>query len=77
MKNKIKIFLVAAFSMAVFSCNDFLDRTPLSDMSPTTFFATKGDMKTWTAGMYDEFQNTLSLGHLEWGDIRSDNYHTT
>jgi tetratricopeptide (TPR) repeat protein len=77
MKNKIKIALAAAFSLVVFSCNDFLDRTPLSDMSPTTFFSSKGDMKTWTAGIYDEFQNTLSLGHLEWGDIRSDNYHTT
>ena len=69
--------MILSFSLSLLSCEDFLDRSPLSDMSPTTFFANKGDMKTWTGGIYDAFQGTLSLGHLEWGDIRSDNYHTT
>jgi tetratricopeptide (TPR) repeat protein len=77
MKKSIKYFIAVAFTLGFLSCDDFLDRPPLSDMSPTTFFASRGDMKTWTAGIYDEFQSALSLGHLEWGDIRSDNYHTT
>jgi tetratricopeptide (TPR) repeat protein len=75
--NKISLIIATACLLLFTGCNDFLDRTPLSDMSPVTFFSTKGDMKTWTAGIYDEFQNALDLEHLEWGDIRSDNYHTT
>ena len=77
MKRNFTYLMITACVLILSGCEDFLDRTPLSDMSPTTFFANKGDMKTWTAGIYDSFQNTLSLGHLEWGDIRSDNYHTT
>lgn len=77
MKNNIKYIIGAACLLMVSGCNDFLDRAPLSEMSPATFFSSKGDMKTWTAGTYDEFQNALDLEHLEWGDIRSDNYHTT
>lgn len=76
-KRNLSYLIIATFCLIISGCEDFLDRTPLSDMSPTTFFANKGDMKTWTAGIYDSFQKTLSLGHLEWGDIRSDNYHTT
>jgi tetratricopeptide (TPR) repeat protein len=77
MKNITHIFLITISLLVVTSCDEFLDRAPLSDMSPATYFANKGDMKAWTAGIYDSFQSTLSLGHLEWGDIRSDNYHTT
>lgn len=74
---KISLIIATACSLLFTGCDDFLDRSPLSDMSPATFFANKGDMKTWMAGVYDEFQNALDLEHLEWGDIRSDNYHTT
>lgn len=77
MKNIFKLSVITACFLIVSGCADFLDRSPLSDMSPATFFANKGDMKSWNAGIYDAFQSTLSLGHLEWGDIRSDNYHTT
>ena len=77
MKNIINSFLLAISLLFVTGCADFLDRAPLSDMSPATYFANKGDMKAWLAGTYDSYQATLSLGQLEWGDIRSDNYHTT
>jgi hypothetical protein len=74
---RFNIFLCGAFFLGMTGCDEFLNREPLSDMSPSTFFANKGDMKTWVAGIYDSFQSTLDLEHLEWGDIRSDNYHTT
>lgn len=61
-------------------CEGYLDRTPLAELSPETFFATKGDMRSWMNGLYDEFQGALngsSAAHLEWGDLRSDNYGNT
>ncbi|KJF43573.1 RagB/SusD family nutrient uptake outer membrane protein [Draconibacterium sediminis] len=74
---KIYLSLIIILSFVTYSCDEFLDRAPLSDMSPATYFSTKSDMKVWMAGIYDSFQNTLDREHLEWGDIRSDNYHTT
>lgn len=77
MNRKLTYIITIAFLLIFSGCEDFLDRAPLSDIPPSTYFANKGDMRSWTAGIYDSFQKTLSLGHLEWGDIRSDNYHTT
>lgn len=83
--NMKKLFRSICFALPVIlfsasGCDDFLDRDPLSELSPGTFFGTKGDMSTWMAGMYDETQTTLmgpQIGALEWGDLRSDNYNTT
>jgi len=74
---KKNIIAIACSLLILFGCDDFLDRQPLSDMSPGTFFQTKGDMRTWNAGIYDALQSTLHQRHLDWGDLRSDNYHTT
>lgn len=75
MKKNIIAIICTIF---IFSgCDDFLNRQPLSDMSPGTFFQAKGDMRTWNAGIYDGVQSTLHTRHLDWGDLRSDNYHTT
>lgn len=77
MKNIFKLLSVTVLLIAGSGCDEFLDREPLSDLSPDTFFADKSDMRSWTAGIYDAFQATLDREHLEWGDVRSDNYHTT
>lgn len=75
MKKHILILLVGA--LALTGCSDFLERNPLSDMSPKTFFTTKGDMRSWNAGIYNAMQLTLNTAHLDWGDLRSDNYDNT
>ena len=75
MKKNIIAIICSIFILG--GCDDFLDRQPLSDMSPGTFFQSKGDMRTWNAGIYDALQSTLHQKHLDWGDLRSDNYHTT
>src|ERR1041384_5969888 len=81
---KIKKFLYAAligiFCVVATGCDNFLEREPLSELSPGTFFKSKGDMRTWMAGTYDELQTALmgsNCGALEWGDLRSDNYGNT
>jgi hypothetical protein len=72
--------LMGIFFVAVTGCDNFLEREPLSELSPGTFFKSKGDMRTWMAGTYDELQTALlgsTCGALEWGDLRSDNYGNT
>lgn len=34
-------------------------------------------MRSWNAGIYNALQLTLNTGHLDWGDLRSDNYEST
>ncbi|WP_234735789.1 RagB/SusD family nutrient uptake outer membrane protein [Tellurirhabdus bombi] len=82
MKRITKLFhiLLPAVLLTTAGCENYLDRAPLADLSPNTFFATRGDMRTWVAGTYDAAQEALNgnqAAHLEWGDLRSDNYGNT
>ena len=66
------ISLTASFIL--FGCEKFLDRSPLSNLSQSSFFGGKRDIALWNAGIYVSLQNTLNRGHIEWGDVRSDLY---
>lgn len=71
------IFLTIIGLSLLTGCEGFLDKTPLSDLSPDNYFTDKAEMKNWNAGIYDAFQQTLTQGQVMWGDVRSDNVHTT
>lgn len=75
MKKYIYIAIIGFLTLS--SCNSFLDRDPVSDLSPENYFKDKGEMKNWNAGIYDAFQNALSQRQVIWGEVRSDNVHTT
>lgn len=80
MKNNPFKILLAAAMMIPSACENYLDRTPLAELSPDTFFSTRGDIRSWMSGLYDEFQialNGSTAAVLEWGDLRSDNYGNT
>ncbi|MDO5104860.1 RagB/SusD family nutrient uptake outer membrane protein [Capnocytophaga sp.] len=51
MKRIYKLTFAVALS-AVVSCNDFLEREPLSDVSPQQFFSTEADLAAYTIGCY-------------------------
>lgn len=72
--NKIIILLLG---LVLSSCSDFLDRQPLSELAPGTFFKDKKEMENWNAGIYVAFQNALSQKQVLYGDVRSDNVETT
>src|ERR1043165_6649818 len=56
-KNKITIFMLAAFVTAAGSCNkDFLDKNPLKDPSSATFWKSEDDVKAGLAGVYTRLQ---------------------
>ena len=71
----MKKYIILAFTslLALTSCESFLDRSPLSDLSPSSYFKDKAEMKNWNAGIYDAFQSALSKRQVLFGDVRSDN----
>lgn len=72
---KYSIFSLSLIACLTFyGCEKFLDRHPLSELSPGSFFGDKKDMNTWITGCYTALQSTLSRAHIEWGDLRSDLY---
>lgn len=71
------LYIAVALIFTLTSCNDFLTRAPLSDLSPENFFKDKAEMGNWNAGIYDAFQNALEKNQAMWGDCRSDNVETT
>lgn len=53
MKNYFKpIILSIALASLLPSCNDFLDREPLSDITPEVFFNNEGDLAAYTISRY-------------------------
>jgi len=71
------IFLAIIGLLTFSSCESFLDRDPVSDLSPTSYFKDKAEMKNWNAGIYDSFQDALNKRQILFGDVRSDNVTTT
>jgi len=75
---KLKSYITVAsvlLGMSLTSCNDFLDRQPISDLSTGIYWKTEADIKTWTAGMYYGMQNTLRMDLYNWGELRAGVYN--
>lgn len=53
MKSIYKITLVSILAGIAFSCNDYLEREPLSDVSPEQFFSTESDLASYTIACYN------------------------
>ncbi|WP_291528730.1 RagB/SusD family nutrient uptake outer membrane protein [Bacteroides sp. UBA939] len=71
MKKYIYIAIVGVLTLS--SCDDFLNKTPLSDLAPDNYFQDKAEMSNWNAGIYDAFQSALNQKQVLYGDVRSDN----
>jgi len=57
-------------------CNKYLDKDPISSVTPGTFWKDQNDAKTWQAGIYNQLANTLRYNWFDWGEVRSDNVKT-
>lgn len=74
----MKKYIFALLATALLaSCGDFLDKSPLSDLSPDNYFKEKSEMDNWNAGIYGAFQDALEKNQAMFGDCRSDNIETT
>lgn len=60
-------------SVILSSCDNFLDRQPMEQLSRDKFWKTKADAELWTIGMYDAMQSALGDNYFMWGEVRSDN----
>jgi len=61
--------------MALFaSCNDFLDREPLTNWSDSNFFTQESHIKGTLFGGYDMLQGALGANFVMYGDMRADIY---
>lgn len=53
MKNKIIYNTIVIFAfLGLVACNDFLDREPLSKVTPEAYFSTENDLATYTISQY-------------------------
>lgn len=72
---KILHLIIVGLLLFLSGCDDFLNKVPVSDLSQSSFFKDKAEMRNWNAGIYNAFQKTLSGNQMYWGEIRSDNVH--
>jgi hypothetical protein len=80
MKNSIKIIALGTLLIgSLASCNDFLDREPLDQVTPEKYFASESDLATYTITAYP-FE-TISPGSyglsIFAGDNNTDNQAST
>lgn len=77
MKSTIIYGFAAASALTVgitlSSCNDYLDKEPLSNITPEQYFNTEADLQYYANGLY----TTLLPGHGNYGgsggDVQTDN----
>lgn len=82
MNNKIQSILkytcLSAGVLLTTSCNDFLDREPLDQVTPGQFFTTEADLASYAINMYSfTTHGGWGLGTVLRGDDNTDNQATT
>lgn len=70
----INILPVLLFMVGITSCEELVDETPISEISPDNFFRNNSDAQATIIGMYDAMQPTFRLKHYYWGEFRGDSY---
>lgn len=68
--------LLAGMSL-LSSCEDFLTKTPIADLSNEAYWTSEADLKAWRAGTYNGVQKIVSSTLLAWGELRSDDFYMT
>ncbi len=71
MKNIVKyIILIGALSLSLSSCEDFLNKEPISQQSPNLFWKNDDDIRAAQSAMYSSLATTLSQMYYDWGETR-------
>lgn len=60
--------------IGAFSCDDFLDTPPESQLSIEAFWNTPQDAQLGVAAIYNEMQNAFEVEFWRWGEFRGDNF---
>ncbi|MCG1037733.1 RagB/SusD family nutrient uptake outer membrane protein [Polaribacter sargassicola] len=73
MKNILKLFILSTI-LTLSSCEEFLDKTPLDDVSETAFYSTPSDLQAAVNGFYNDLPGwaATSVGFNILPDMYSD-----
>lgn len=74
-KSKIKtVIVLVTVVLSSFSCDDMLDKQPISEIGLEKFWKSNADARLAVVGMYDAMQPTYKTNHFLWGEFRGDSY---
>ncbi len=74
-KTKSKTFAILLTVMLTsFSCDDLLDKQPISEIGIDKFWKTNSDASAGIISIYDAMQFTYRTNHFLWGEFRGDSY---
>lgn len=72
----IKLLLAAGLAFGLSSCEDFLDKQPISEGTIDNSYQTASDAETALVGVYDSFQQEYYVwDNVIFSDVISDNYY--
>ncbi|APY11856.1 hypothetical protein BWZ22_11700 [Seonamhaeicola sp. S2-3] len=73
--NQIKgIACLLLVLVSAYSCEDLVEETPISEISPDSFFTNNDNLEAALMGVYDGVQGTYRDKTFFWGEFRSDNH---
>lgn len=76
MKNKIFIFIIIGISIFCNSCDDFLDKDPISSFNTGNFYDSENGVLLAVNGAYTQFQSIYNSYLPQIVEARSDNHGT-
>lgn len=73
--NKAKIITcILAVLVFGYSCDDLVDESPISEISPDRFYKNNQDLEAGVIAAYDGMQGAYDDKTFLWGEFRSDNF---
>ncbi len=73
--NKLKVVMLFIATVGMFySCDDFVEELPVSEVSPESFYSNNAELESALIGAYDAVQIAYSQFALNTGEFRSDNF---
>ncbi len=72
----LKITIAIFFLIQVTSCDEILDKDPVSTFSADGFYQTESDCEAAVYGIYDAVQTAFGTNFAYWGEGRADNVVT-
>lgn len=71
---KYKLLSIVCSVCIFCSCSDFLDREPISQLTPESFWQTSQDAEVGVVAIYNVFSKGMASNIWDWGELRSDNF---
>jgi len=74
MKTKSYKILTLLLITTLISCDSFLTKEPISQLTQASFWKTEKDANVGVIAIYSAFSKAMASGLWDWGELRSDNF---